>query len=216
MAKEKVSQAVVRRLPRYFRHLEELELAGVVRVSSSQLARRMGITASQMRQDLNCFGGFGQQGYGYNVEKLRHEIASILGLDNRTNAVIIGVGNIGRALINNFSFERRGFNLAAAFDLSPQVAGTVLNGVPIHHINTLEDYFGTHATEVAVLTLPAQAAPPMAERLVRCGVRGLWNFTNTDLHLINDAVMVENVHFGDSLMTLCYRLRQEGAGLEEA
>ena len=178
-------------------------------MSSRQLAQRMGITASQIRQDLNCFGGFGQQGYGYNVEYLKNEIASILGVNRLYKIIILGVGNIGRALINNFNFEKRGFQLLAAFDVSEDVVGTDIGGVRVHHINELEAYISEHKPDVAVLTLPRSAAPEVAVRLVNSGIHGLWNFTNIDLHLSDERVKVENVHFSDSLMTLCYRLGED-------
>lgn len=210
MAKDKISIAVIRRLPRYYRHLDELLQSGVTRMSSRQLAQRMGITASQIRQDLNCFGGFGQQGYGYNVEYLKNEIAAILGVNKLYKAIILGVGNIGRALINNFSFEKRGFQLLAAFDVTEDVVGTEIGGVPVFHIDGLEAYIKENKPDVGVLTLPRSAAPEVASRLVNSGIHGLWNFTNIDLHLDNDSVKVENVHFSDSLMTLCYRLGEDG------
>ncbi len=209
MPKQKVSPAVVRRLPRYFRHLEELSLSGVTRISSRLLAQRLGLTASQIRQDLNCFGGFGQQGYGYNVENLRAEIGEILGVSRGTTAVLIGVGNIGRALCNNFDFARAGVGLLAAFDVNPALVGQSLGRIPLLHIDTLDAFCAAHRPAIAVLTLPRELAPQMAERLSRLGVRGLWNFTNVDLHLHEHDVQVEDVHFADSLMTLCYRARGE-------
>jgi redox-sensing transcriptional repressor len=209
MARDKVSIAVIRRLPRYYRHLEELSGSGIVRMSSKQLAQRMGLTASQIRQDLNCFGGFGQQGYGYNVEYLKNEIASILGMYKKHRTIIIGVGNMGRALINNFNFDKRGFSLLAGFAVAQDTVGTTIGGVEVHHIDTLEKYIEENKPEVAVLTLPRPAAPEVAARLISSGIRGLWNFTNIDLHVTNSRIKVENVHFSDSLMTLCYRLGED-------
>lgn len=207
LPKDQVSPAVIRRLPRYYRHLEELESLGVERISSRLLAQRMGLTASQIRQDLNCFGGFGQQGYGYNVANLRQEIASILGLTQVEKAIMLGVGNMGRALMHNFSFARRGFALEAAFDVDRELIGKEINGVPVYDVKDVEEYVRQNHPAIAVLTLPRVAAREMADRLVAAGIRGLWNFTNNDLNVYGDGVMVENVHFGDSLMMLHYRLR---------
>ena len=208
MEKARVSNAVVRRMPRYYRCLDELYREGVTRISSRSLAEHMGLTASQIRQDFNCFGGFGQQGYGYNIETLMHEIAGIIGLNGKKNAVIIGVGNIGRALINNFDFNKCGFNLIAAFDADKSIVGTSVSNVPIYHIDELEKFGKKSLIDVAVLTLPKKAAPSTAQRLTEMGVRGIWNFTNIELKLENGNVMVEDVHFSDSLMTLCYRITE--------
>ena len=213
MSKGRISYAVVRRLPRYLRHLDDLLSKGVMRISSKTLAELLGLTASQIRQDLNCFGGFGQQGYGYNVANLRDEIASILGIGNEYTAVIIGAGNIGRALINNFSFKKRGFALIAAFDSDPAALG-MLNGVEIIDISKLDGFIAKHKPDIAVLALPRSCALPMAKHLVASGVRGLWNFTNSDLHLVDGSALIENVHFSDSLLTLCYRISEKGENLE--
>ena len=209
MQGDKVSSAVVHRLPRYYRHLQELTSGGVVRISSKVLAQRMGLTASQIRQDLNCFGGFGQQGYGYNVQSLKTEIEQILGFDNQYRAVIIGVGNIGRALINNFDFALHGFRLEAAFDQNPDIAGREIGSVKVYHADELEIYLKEHRVDVGVLAIPKEVAPAVAERLMKAGIKGLWNFTNMDLHIDTDAVKVENVHFSDSLMVLCYRMSKD-------
>ena len=209
MSRDKISYAVVRRLPRYLRYLDELCAKGVMRISSKTLASLLGLTASQIRQDLNCFGGFGQQGYGYNVKKLRDEIAGIIGVENSYTAIIIGAGNIGRALINNFSFPKRGFALLAAFDKNPELLGT-LKGIKIMDISELDGFIERYKPDVAVLALPRAEAHNMAERLANAGVRGLWNFTNIDLQMEGRDVKVENVHFSDSLLTLCYRISEEG------
>ena len=211
MKKQKVSSAVIRRLPRYYRHLSDLQQAGVVRISSSALGKSMGLTASQIRQDLSCFGEFGQQGYGYNVESLKGEIADILGMNRGHTAIILGAGNLGRALIENFHFSHSGFQLTAAFDVSPQVVGRTLSGVQVYHVDTLEDYLAQHPTGVGVLTVPHNAAAEMADRLVAGGVKGIWNFTNTELQ-VSDEIMVENVHFADSLLTLSYMISEEPCG----
>lgn len=206
MQREQVSNAVIRRMPRYYRYLDDLRRSGLTKISSRALADRMGLTASQIRQDFNCFGGFGQQGYGYHIETLMEEIASIIGVDRKHRAIIVGVGNIGRALIHNFDFYKCGFNLTAAFDANEAIVGTTINGIPVYHISELEAYNAKTSVEVAVLTLPKDPAPAMAERLAQMGVRGIWNFTNVDLKLKDHEVMIEHVHFADSLMTLCYQI----------
>ena len=209
MKKEKVSGAVIRRLPRYFRHLTELNQAGVVRISSSALGSSMGLTASQIRQDLSCFGEFGKQGYGYNVEKLLGEVADILGMNKGHTAVLIGVGNLGRALIENFNFAWSGFQLNAAFDVRPEIVGQVMSHTPVYHADQLEEYLKDHPASVGILTVPRSIAPDMADRLVAAGVKGIWNFTNIELNLYKSDVFVENVHFSDSLQTLSYMISEE-------
>lgn len=209
MRKGKISTAVIRRLPRYYRHLDDLYRNGTVRISSSALAASMGLTASQIRQDLSCFGEFGQQGYGYNIERLRSEVADILGMNQRHTAIILGAGNLGRALIENFAFRLNGFRLTAAFDVEPTVVGTRLGGVPVYHIDMLESYIAEHEVSVGVLTVPAVVASGTAQRLVACGVRGVWNFTNVELPITDPGVKVENVHFADSLLTLSYMISEE-------
>lgn len=203
----KVSIAVIRRLPRYYRHLSELRQQGTVRISSSALGKAMGLTASQIRQDLFCFGGFGQQGYGYNVEKLREEIGDILGINRGHTAVVLGVGNLGHALIQNFKFGNNGVRVEAAFDIDDDVIGTTVGNIPVYSIDELDDYLVQHRVDIGVITVPRSVAPLMAERLVRGGVRGIWNFANVELKL-EDAqdVVVENVHFADSLLTLSYMI----------
>ena len=209
MKKDRVSTAVIRRLPRYYRHLDDLYRSGSVRISSSALAKSMGLTASQIRQDLSCFGEFGQQGYGYNVERLRSEVAEILGMNRNHTAVILGAGNLGRALIENFPFRFNGFRLIAAFDVEPTIVGTRLGGVPVYHIDMLESYVRReHGVSVGVLTVPASVAAESARRLVSCGIQGIWNFTNIELNLYKSDVFVENVHFSDSLQTLSYMISE--------
>lgn len=210
MRKEKISSAVIRRLPRYYRHLDDLYRSGAVRISSSALAKSMGLTASQIRQDLSCFGGFGQQGYGYNVERLRGEVAEILGMNRDHTILILGAGNLGRALIENFPFGANGFRLTAAFDVNPALVGTRLGDVPICHIDTLEDFLRETPASVGVLTVPGRVAVDCALRLRACGVTGIWNFTNVELPLQElPDVRVENVHFADSLLTLSYMISEE-------
>jgi len=206
MKKQNISDAVIRRLPRYYRYLDDLHYKGVVRISSSSLGNKMGITASQIRQDLSCFGEFGQQGYGYNVEELRSEIGHILGVDKSHRAIIVGVGNLGHALMQNFRFHDTGFTLEAAFDVSSALIGTTVSNVPVYDIAELSSYVQAHRPEVAVLTLPRRAAQETADRLIALGIRGIWNFTNIELSCDNDAVSIENVHFSDSLLTLSYRI----------
>ncbi len=204
MKKARVSSAVIRRLPRYFRTLDGLHRSGTVRISSSALAQRMGVTASQIRQDLSCFGEFGQQGYGYNVEDLRREISVILGMHRDYAAVLVGAGNLGRALLRNFAFESSGFRLIAAFDSNPQTVGRTINGVEVLPGASMAAFLKEHSVQVGVLTVPGIAAQPMAEALIAGGVKGIWNFTNTELNLGDSGVFVENVHFSDSLLTLSY------------
>lgn len=209
MRKQKVSSAVIRRLPRYYRHLTDLHSIGVERISSSALGRSMGLTASQIRQDLSCFGEFGQQGYGYNVEKLRDEISDILGMNRGHTAVILGAGNLGRALMENFHFERSGVVLAAAFDVAPEVVGQTRSGVPIYHVDRLEEYLAEHPASIGVLTVPHSVANAIASRLVRSDVRGIWNFTNSELTVEAPGVVIEDVHFADSLLALSYMISEE-------
>lgn len=206
MKKQNVSDAVIRRLPRYYRYLDDLHAKGVVRISSSSLGSKMGITASQIRQDLSCFGEFGQQGYGYNVEELRSEIGHILGVDNHHRIIVVGVGNLGHALMQNFRFSDIGFTLEAAFDVSLQLIGTEVAGVPVLDLAELDHYVEQNRPDVAVLTVPQSVAQSTADRLVSLGVRGFWNFTNVELSSEMENVRFEDVHFADSLLTLSYRI----------
>ena len=206
MKKENISDAVIRRLPRYYRQLTDLCARGVVRISSHSLGQEMNITASQIRQDFSCFGEFGQQGYGYNVEELRAEIGHILGVDNDHHLVMIGVGNLGRALLRNFPFSQTGFTVDAAFDAAPAVAGSTVNGVPVYAMEDLEGFIRSHSVDVVVLTIPQDVAQDTADRLIELGVHGFWNFTNVELSSANPDVKFENIHFADSLLTLSYRI----------
>ena len=208
MKKQKVSNAVIRRLPRYYRHLTDLTKAGVLRISSSALGESMNLTASQIRQDLSCFGEFGQQGYGYNVESLRKEVAEILGMTRKHTAVILGVGNLGRALIENFHFDRYGVGLTAAFDVYPELIGREFSGVQVYSADELERYLQENPTSIGVLTVPQSVASEMADRLLQNGTKGIWNFTNLELQLENPDAIVENVHFSDSLLTLSYLISE--------
>ena len=201
-----VSPAVIRRLPRYFRYLRELLREGKTRISSSELSARMQVTASQIRQDLNCFGGFGQQGYGYNVSYLYSKISDLLGVSMGLQAIIVGAGDLGRALVRSTMFEKRGLDIIALFDIDPNLIGKEFGGVKVYHMNELEDFCKNHTVDMAVLTLPKEKVEDETERLVMLGVEGFWNFTGMELaHLPNSAV-VENVHLGDSLMSLNYEL----------
>ncbi len=207
----KVSTAVIRRLPRYYRHLTELQQAGVVRISSSALGRSMGLTASQIRQDLFCFGEFGQQGYGYKVESLKEEIGEILGINQGHTLIVLGTGNLGRAIIRNFKFSSNGFSLLAAFDVDPKVVGTKIDGVPVYHVDELEQFVVGNPVSVGLLTVPIQAAQIMGNRLVNAGIQGIWNFTNCELSFQQKDVVVESVHFSDSLLALSYMISQQDA-----
>ena len=206
MKKQYVSEAVIRRLPRYYRYLDDLHNKGIVRISSNSLGSKMGITASQIRQDLSCFGEFGQQGYGYNVKELRTEIGRILGVDQRHTVIVVGVGNLGHALMQNFHFSHNGFLLKAAFDISPAVVGTEINGVPVRSMEELDDYCREHSPDVAVLTVPQSVAQETVDRLVALGVRGFWNFTSREVTSDNEDIRFESVHFADSLLTLSYHI----------
>ena len=205
MEEREISQAVIRRLPRYYRYLGELVENNVERISSNELSKRMKVTASQIRQDLNNFGGFGQQGYGYNVKYLHAEIGKILGLDKKHNIVIVGAGNLGQALANYASFEQRGFILKGIFDVNPELEGKVIRGIPIRMIDELKQFVVDNEIEIGVLTLPKSAAVEVADFLVANGVKGIWNFAHTDLNL-PDNIIVENVHLSESLMRLSYNI----------
>lgn len=210
MRKTKVSNAVIRRMPRYYRHLTELQTAGVARISSNALGKAMGFTASQIRQDLSCFGEFGQRGYGYSVEKLRDEVADILGMNEGHTAVIFGVGNLGRALIGNFNFGKNGVRLLAAFDVDPRIVGTELAGVPILHPDSARAFLTENHVDIGVITVPKGNARDVGRLLVDCGVRGIWNFANVELDLDTSGnTVVENVHFADSLLALSYMISEE-------
>ena len=212
----KVSTAVIRRLPRYYRHLSELQEAGVVRISSSALGKSMGLTPSQIRQDLFCFGEFGQQGYGYKVELLKEQIGEILGISRGHTLVVLGTGNLGRAIIQNFRFSANGFQLLAAFDISPRLVGTRIDGVPVYHADELEGFIAAHSVDVGVLTVPIAAAQQMGDRLAGAGVKGIWNFTNYEIVCARQDVVVESVHFSDSLLALSYMISQrEQSGTQE-
>lgn len=204
MVKE-ISQAVITRLPRYYRYLGDLKDAGVERISSQELSRIMRVTASQIRQDFNHFGGFGQQGYGYNVDYLYVEIGKILGLDQSHNLILIGAGNLGQALANYMNFEKRGFIITGIFDVNPKLIGNTVRGIQIQPMENMKGFIKENDVDIAVLTIPKAGAVKVAEQLVECGIRGIWNFAHVDLE-VPDHVLVENVHLSDSLMKLSYRI----------
>ena len=204
MQKE-ISEAEIRRMPRYYRYLGELMEDGVERISSNELSIRMKVTASQIRQDLNNFGGFGQQGYGYNVKYLYTEIAKILGIDRQHNIIIIGAGNLGQAIANYANFEKRGFIIKGMFDINPRLIGLVVRGIEIRGVEDLESFIVENDVQIAALTIPKMKAPEIADRLVKAGIKAIWNFAHTDL-VVPDDVVVENVHLSESLMRLSYRV----------
>ncbi len=206
---KKISTAVIKRLPRYYRYLGELLENDVVRISSKELSIRMGVTASQIRQDLNNFGGFGQQGYGYNVEHLYTEIAKILGLEKIYNIIIVGAGNLGQALANYLDFEKRGFVIKGLFDVNPRLIGISVRGIEIKDIDKMEEFVKNNNIDIAVLTLPKQKAPKIANDLADWGIKGIWNFAPIDLQVQNEDVVVENVHLSESLMTLSYEIKDK-------
>ncbi len=200
-----ISKAVISRLPRYYRYLGELLEDGVERISSNELSKRMKVTASQIRQDLNNFGGFGQQGYGYNVKYLYTEIAKILGIDRQHNIIIIGAGNLGQAIANYANFEKRGFMIKGMFDINPRLIGLVVRGIEIRGVEDLEQFIVENEVQIAALTIPKTKAPEIADRVIKAGVKAIWNFAHTDL-VVPDDVVVENVHLSESLMRLSYRV----------
>ena len=207
MSSKKISMAVIKRLPRYYRYLDDLLSLGITRVSSKELSNRMGITASQIRQDLNCFGGFGQQGYGYNVESLYNEIGNIMGINKAFKTIIIGAGNMGQALSNYGNFSKRGFELIAIFDVNPQIVGKKIKDIEVLSLDSLEAFLTENKVDIAMLCVPYSETPEIADRVARLGVKGLWNFSPMDLKLPYD-VIIENVHLSDSLMVLGYKLNE--------
>jgi redox-sensing transcriptional repressor len=211
---KKISLAVIKRLPRYYRYLGDLLDNGITRISSKDLSKRMNVTASQIRQDLNNFGCFGQQGYGYNVELLYEEIKKILGIDKQYNLVIIGAGNIGQALVNYVNFQRRGFNFIAMFDINPRLIGMTIRGIEIYDIDTLEDFLKSHDVDIVVLTLPKNNAVKVSKIIIDCGIKGIWNFSHIDLKTPPN-VVVENIHLTDSMMTLSYKLNNKDYIIDE-
>jgi len=206
--RDRVSEAVIRRLPKYYRYITELKNNGVQRVSSNELGQKMGLTASQIRQDFNCFGGFGQQGYGYNVPELHGVLKKIIGLDRQYNMVVIGAGNLGQALANYSGFEKEGFYIKALFDINPRLVGISIRGIDVLDIDSLKSYVGKNHIDIGVICTPKEQAQEIAELLVDCGIKNIWNFAPVDVVLPDD-VVVENVHLSDSLYILCYRTGEE-------
>ncbi|WP_407383573.1 redox-sensing transcriptional repressor Rex [Ruminococcus sp.] len=208
MPKEGVSMLVIRRLPRYYRYLSELEAEGVEKISSTKLAALMNSTASQIRQDLNCFGGFGQQGYGYSVSGLREEIGKILGLNEIHHTILIGAGNLGRAIATHLNFEQLGFRLTAIFEKDTKLIGTMLRGIKVLSDDEIEAYVKANDIDTAVLAMPKEAVEKMIDKLYGCGIRSYWNFSHYDISKKYHDVVAENVHLSDSLMTLRYMMNQ--------
>lgn len=206
---KRISDSVINRLPRYYRHLTDLLENGTERISSRELSEKMNITASQIRQDLNCFGGFGQQGYGYNVNLLRGEIARILGLDQGYTAILIGAGHMGRTFATNTKFESRGFHLIGIFDTDPKKIGTEVAHHTIRDYATIEEFIREHQPKMAILTVPKDDMHRVAEEMIQCGIRAFLNFSYTELSDENEDIVVENVHLSDSLMRLSYKLSEK-------
>ena len=209
MKKDRVSPAVIRRLPRYYRHLDDLYQGGAVRISSNALAKSLGLTASQIRQDLSCFGEFGQQGYGYNIQALRSEIAQILGMDRAYSVILIGAGRIGQSLIENFNFARYGFRLLGAFEIRKELVGTKIADITIADAETQDAFIKEHSVDIAILSINRDRAQAVTNKLIASGVRAIWNFTEAELDPGDSGVVIENIHFSDSLLALSYYLSEE-------
>ncbi len=207
MAKEAISNLVIRRLPRYYRFLGDLDAMGITKISSKELSERMGLTASQIRQDLNCFGGFGQQGYGYNIRDLQYEIGKILGLNVKNKAILIGAGNLGKAIASHIDFSKLGFELTGIFDNDKSLIDSQITGVSVSDIDELDTFCKDKKPEIAILCIPKESAGLLSEKLIDLGITAFWNFSHYDFRLSNQNVIVENVHLGDSLMVLSYGLR---------
>lgn len=203
-----ISNSVINRLPRYYRFLGELKNNGKSRISSRELAEKMGLTASQIRQDLNCFGGFGQQGYGYNIELLQSEIGKILGLDKQKSAIIIGMGNLGKAIALHINFESKGFRLIGLFDKKEALVGQIIKNMPVRSVLSLDEFCRENLPQVAVLCIPKEEAEAVSSQLMALGVKAFWNFSHYDLAINNPGISVENVHLGDSLMKLSYGMNR--------
>lgn len=202
-----ISDLVINRLPRYYRFLGELMEQGVERISSRELSERMGLTASQIRQDLNCFGGFGQQGYGYHIDQLHTEIGKILGLDKPNKAILIGAGNLGRAMASHMAFETKGFKLIGIFDKKEALKGQIIKGLPVRHIDDLDEFCKENLPQCAILCIPQAEAEKLCDVLIDLGIKGFWNFSHCDLSIKHPEITVENVHLGDSLMKLSYGIK---------
>ncbi len=204
-----ISNSVIKRLPRYYRFLGELRAAGMSKISSRELSEKMGLTASQIRQDLNCFGGFGQQGYGYNIDILQEEIAYILGLDKPKSIILIGVGNLGRAVTMHMNFESKGFHLIGLFDSKESIVGQIVKNQPVRNIDTLDEFCRENLPKAAILCIPKEAAEKIVNQLMKLGVKNFWNFSHYDIAVNRPDTKVENVHLGDSLTRLSYKMTNE-------
>ncbi|MBR2044059.1 MAG: redox-sensing transcriptional repressor Rex [Clostridia bacterium] len=209
MAYRSISPSVIRRLPRYYRFLEDLKAQGITRISSAELSKKMGLTASQIRQDLNCFGGFGQQGYGYNVQLLTGEIAKILGLDKPQKLIIIGMGNLGRTIATHIRFDNKGYELIGLFDQKESLIGQVVHNLPIRSMSSIDEFCKENSPTAAVLCIPKESAEAISYKLVKLGIKGFLNFSHYDLGLAYPGISVENVHFGDKLMVLSYKMHND-------
>lgn len=209
MKRTNISNNVIRRLPRYLRKLDDLASKGEERISSGELGRQMGLTPSQIRQDFSCFGEFGQQGYGYNINSLRKEIGQILGTYRDYSAILVGPGHLGTALIENFNYIIEGYTFLGAFDIRPEIIGTEIGGYPVYDIETMGDFVKEHKVDIAILTLPRDAAQKLTNVLVEAGIRAIWNFTNVELDVGDSDTLVENIHFADSMLVLTYHLAEQ-------
>ena len=212
MKRTNISNNVIRRLPRYLRKLDDLYEKGEERISSGELGRQMGLTPSQIRQDFSCFGEFGQQGYGYNIDSLRKEIGQILGTTRDYSAILVGPGHLGTALVENFNFIIEGYTFLGSFDIRPEMIGSMLGGYPIYDIATLGDFVKEHKVDIAILTVPREPAQELADVLVDAGIRAIWNFTNVELDVGDSSTLVEDIHFSDSLLVLTYFLAEKDSG----
>lgn len=211
---DNISMSVIKRMPRYYRFLGKLKDEGVIRISSHELSKMMGFTASQIRQDLNCFGGFGQQGYGYNVEQLYEEIGAILGVNTALNVILVGAGNLGHAIASHMEFEKRGFKLVGAFDENPKLIGGKIKNTEIHSIDSLEDFCSKEKPTVAIICVPTTPAAEIVKRLYDCGIRGFWNYSHYDILSVYPDTISENVHLSDSLLTLSYQIKSSNRNEE--
>lgn len=209
MKRTNISNNVIRRLPRYLRKLDDLASKGEERISSGELGRQMGLTPSQIRQDFSCFGEFGQQGYGYNINSLRKEIGQILGTYHDYSAILVGPGHLGTALLENFKYIIEGYTFLGAFDIRPEIIGTEIGGYPVYDVETMGDFVKEHKVDIAILTLPRDAAQKLTDVLVEAGIRAIWNFTNVELDVGDSNTLVENIHFADSMLVLTYHLAEQ-------
>ena len=214
MAKQEISLFVIRRLPRYHRVLDELASKNIDRVSSQELSRQMGMTASQIRQDLNCFGGFGKQGYGYNVRALRDQIGRILGIQDHRRTILVGLGDLGRTIANHVCFPEYGCELIGLFDSNPFITGKDIEGMQVHHTDTLPGFCHQEHPELAILCVPDNSVQSIAEQLALLGIHAFWNFCHDDIHFDNPDILVENVYLADSLLMLTYGIRNQSLSAE--